>query len=462
MSGEITGVRTSDGTLHQIDYESLANKPSIPNLPSWDTVSISSDAGDVLSVASNGSLAWASVNGGVLPAWDRTNNASDYGKSLTVGGDGDLSWVEVVPEHNNTTGQVLVTTSNEGDKDWVDVNGGVLPSWDAATGGADEGCVLAVDGCGDLCWHEPNGLPSLSNASAGDVLRVDGYGTGAEWDSVNGGLLPSWDSDYAGSDDEGKVLAIDRWGYLEWSDQLAGVSGTPYEGRLIVADSHGKPWWNGPGYAFGGGDVGDVLTVSDTYGNVEWTSMSAAALPTYSDESKQVLAVGGSYEDPTWIDVNGGVLPSSDDRGEGDVLVVADNYGTIGWVQPSSLVADALFGWSVSSANVLMAGGTHDEPEWVEVMGGVFPDPTSADAGSVLAMADTDGTLGWVSPDSLGVLPSTTVEDSLYGDVLCAYGSDGVAWSHVNGGVLPAWHSGGSDDGKVLGIVNDRLAWVTP
>ena len=269
----------------------------------------------------------------------------------------------------------------------------------------DTGKVLTVNTTGDAVWRTVEALPSYSRTDdGGKVLTIDNSEGNLCW--CNGVPLPDT-SDY------GKVLTAASGSY-EWNDVLA------------------LPSFNQQN------DAGKVLTVGNT--DLEWETPDSA-LPSYSpsDDSGKVLMINNT--EPVWDNV----LPNYNSSHAGEYLRV-DAYG--------------------------------DNIEWVE-----SDIPSDGDMGDVLMVMDSYGRLGWSALDSLptcytgGLILSyssgsptwTSMEDLLNhvggselphaGEVLVAGGcnQDPFTWDSI----IPSYSA--NDAGKVLSVANDgTLEWVTP
>ena len=110
-------------------------------LPTHDTSYDGSDAGKVLTVATNGSLTWGVVEGGSLP----DASEASAGDVLIVGDCGtSLQWGSPFPDYDpSDEGKVLMI--NNSSPEWADF----LPTYDTTD---DAGKVLTVTSSG-LRWN---------------------------------------------------------------------------------------------------------------------------------------------------------------------------------------------------------------------------------------------------------------------------------------------------------------------
>ena len=258
---------TVDGVSHQIDYEGLANKP-IP-------AASAADAGKVFTVQEDGTLDWTQVptelpshtnadegkvltvtqSGGVefsSPASDLpTYDTRSAGKVLAVAdGSSSISWTDVaelIPTTNSPVEGLFLgvdSVSSGGVPTFAWSSVATLPTWASSSAGSI-GDVLTMTSVG-ISWEavSQSGLPDVTGAESGYFLGLVGesgegytptwmsvpsmpddtyasvgdilvYGNGrvVEWQSPNGFILPSWDTENGA--DDGKVLGIVS-GELAW------------------------------------------------------------------------------------------------------------------------------------------------------------------------------------------------------------------------------------------------------
>lgn len=224
-------MRTSDGTLHQIDYGSLANNP----IPLWDTSELESDLGRVLAVASSRvGLEWRDVTEGWFPTWshgDPTsflgisgNNGNEYLEWKQIGGTlpdtsdlsetsllfGDAngaSWgsiLDALPDSSDISNKAVLSVEY-GELEWVE---GVMPQFSDL----DAGKALTVSENGGVEWTEV--VPPHDDVAEGRFLATIDCGDLSWVDPVQA-VLPGWDHN-EDSSDEGKVLGILNTGELGW------------------------------------------------------------------------------------------------------------------------------------------------------------------------------------------------------------------------------------------------------
>jgi hypothetical protein len=225
---------TVDGVSHQIDYEGLANKP-IP-------AASAADAGKVFTVQEDGTLDWTQV-----PTELPSHTNADEGKVLTVTQSGGVEFsspASDLPTYDTrSAGKVLAVDDGSSSISWTDVaelipttnspveglflgvdsvsSGGVptlawspvatLPTWASSEAGS-VGDVLTMTPYGISWISVPSIMPDDTYASVGDILAY-GNGRVIEWQSPNGFILPSWDTENGA--DDGKVLGIVS-GELAW------------------------------------------------------------------------------------------------------------------------------------------------------------------------------------------------------------------------------------------------------
>lgn len=357
MSGEIRGVRTSDGVTHSIDYQSLANKPSIPVIPSHGT----DDRGSVLSVATNDSLVWRTPESGL-------------------------------PELSGDDNKVLVATGCDGNPtpQWGDVNGDVLPSWDTYTCS----CALMTDSSGvDLEWVEIRGLPSSSLDNYQCALVVNGSGE-PMWSEDPMTPLPSWDSlDY--SEDEGKVLTVNDCGVLVWDGTVVPACDTQgFDNGKVLSVNGSSVVWRMVLPDLSGASDGDMLVVGSTGDALKWASFEDAFVaednwPVVGDFLRVYSTGDGTKFEFSSFDE---ILPShSSDIGE---FLVACTNGEVAF---SHVFPFPEYG---EIGDIMCVYGS-DVADWEHLNGGVLPAWSTAmsdnpDAGKVLSVSSS-GQLQWTS-----------------------------------------------------------------
>lgn len=306
-----------NGDIHQIDYESLANKPFAEPA--------AADAGKVLTADGQGGYSWESVpsggttlpsmvdNLGKILAIDDTRARLEWidppsslptgasgGEILTYdSSDNTAVWtspseLEFLPPVNST-GKVL--TSNPGGSFlWEDPMSLVGIEYDASN---DSGKVLKISQVGFKVaphWETPQELPDYSASDEDKVLTISGGEP--YWSEQE--LLPS----YSTSSDNGKILRISSYGaYWEDPSNIIPSSGTEGEnsgslpepstsGSILTYSDNGLAW-----SADNGALEGYILAVSDTHANLEWTDpfelLGIPAFDTTNDEGK-VLTITSS------------------------------------------------------------------------------------------------------------------------------------------------------------------------
>lgn len=236
--------------------------------------------------------------------------------------------------------------------------GSDIPDWSSS----DNGKVLTiVEDSGEYnpSWENVDSLPPFSGSDTGRVLTVVessvGYEYEARWMPPSGGGggsdVPSHDLS-----DSGKVLGVNDYGNLEWTDTVLHTpSSSPNNGQSLVYNS-----------------ADDALS---------WEYVLPELDPWYSNTGK-VLMINESGA-PEWLEPE--KLPDYSYLNAGEVLT-ADGNGGLMWDY-------AIPGTSGHWENgIEFLAATSTGAAWANP----FPNYDSSDAGRVLAVNEY-GSLEWVS-----------------------------------------------------------------
>lgn len=137
--------------------------------------------------------------------------------------------------------------------------------------GGSAGQVLSLDESGNTVWkadEKGDTLPSVSSATAGQVLKVNSAVNGTEW-----GDAPKELPEQLGT--SGQVLAVNSTANgVEWKTPESGLPAIGSAGQVLAVnnDATGAEWKTPESGlpAIGTASAGDVLVVNSTANGVEW------------------------------------------------------------------------------------------------------------------------------------------------------------------------------------------------
>ena len=137
--------------------------------------------------------------------------------------------------------------------------------------GGSAGQVLSLDESGNTVWkadEKGDTLPSVSSATAGQVLKVNSAVNGTEW-----GDVPKELPEQLGT--SGQVLAVNSAASgVEWKTPESGLPAIGTAGQVLAvnSDATGAEWKTPESGlpAIGTASAGDVLVVNSTANGVEW------------------------------------------------------------------------------------------------------------------------------------------------------------------------------------------------
>ena len=137
--------------------------------------------------------------------------------------------------------------------------------------GGSAGQVLSLDESGNTVWktdEKGDTLPSVSSATAGQVLKVNSAVNGTEW-----GDVPKELPEQLGT--SGQVLAVNSAASgVEWKTPESGLPAIGSAGQVLAvnSDATGAEWKTPESGlpAIGTASAGDVLVVNSTANGVEW------------------------------------------------------------------------------------------------------------------------------------------------------------------------------------------------
>lgn len=137
--------------------------------------------------------------------------------------------------------------------------------------GGSAGQVLSLDESGNTVWkadEKGDTLPSVSSATAGQVLKVNSAVNGTEW-----GDVPKELPEQLGT--SGQVLAVNSTANgVEWKTPESGLPAIGTAGQVLAvnSDATGAEWKTPESGlpAIGAASAGDVLVVNSTANGVEW------------------------------------------------------------------------------------------------------------------------------------------------------------------------------------------------
>jgi hypothetical protein len=208
----------------------------------------------------------------------------------------------------------------------------------------------------------------------------------------------------------GKSLVVAENGSVKWDDAspeayLMGLGNRDANTGIGPTDNNG-PW------------PAETYTLTRRGSDVKWDKL----FPSYDGEHDggkflTVMSTGSEWF-LTWESVES-AIPDNDWDDMGKVLC-ADGFGGAEWIETDEL--GIIPKHDVSDSGKSLCVDRNGEIEWSMVL----PSHTSNDNGKVLAVADTEGTIDWLSIKML----------------------------------LPAFSS--SDEGKVLMIQDGNIVWGNP
>lgn len=137
--------------------------------------------------------------------------------------------------------------------------------------GGSAGQVLSLDESGNTVWkadEKGDTLPSVSSATAGQVLKVNSAVNGTEW-----GDVPKELPEQLGT--SGQVLAVNSTANgVEWKTPESGLPAIGSAGQVLAvnSDATGAEWKTPESGlpAISSASAGDVLVVNSTANGVEW------------------------------------------------------------------------------------------------------------------------------------------------------------------------------------------------
>lgn len=164
--------------------------------------------------------------------------------------------------------------------------------------GGSAGQVLSLDESGNTVWkadEKGDTLPSVSSATAGQVLKVNSAVNGTEW-----GDVPKELPEQLGT--SGQVLAVNSAASgVEWKTPESGLPAIGTAGQVLAvnSDATGAEWKTPEAGlpAIGSASAGDLLAVNSTANGVEFVK-PAFYTKTYSQLtvlSDAWTSAGGAY-----------------------------------------------------------------------------------------------------------------------------------------------------------------------
>lgn len=137
--------------------------------------------------------------------------------------------------------------------------------------GGSAGQVLSLDESGNTVWkadEKGDTLPSVSSATAGQVLKVNSAVNGTEW-----GDVPKELPEQLGT--SGQVLAVNSTANgVEWKTPESGLPAIGSAGQVLAvnSDATGAEWKTPESGlpAISSASAGDLLAVNSTANGVEW------------------------------------------------------------------------------------------------------------------------------------------------------------------------------------------------
>jgi len=403
----LKGIKVN-GTTYQYDYNYLANKPSIPNIPA-----ASQSEGYVLGINDQSEVDWIEQSGGGGASLPSTQNLTKNAFLVYNDADSEEAWFYA----SSGSGNCLLTSSNNGQLSWTQLasiegstgeggSGEGLPDteslsndaaliysndtgelmWASPSQGHGGTLVLTADNEGVISWQENSGLPELPTllSDHGTVGGVVGFFC----ESGGSAGEPDWILTSMTGSDEGYghyYLASDQ-GIISWEH----VGGALPE---IVLDNdfgaYSDEYTGGVVTFYGLGSSANDFTP-------EWTTIPASS----SGLGHFYL----DYEDGTisWqqvSDLGGGSVPTTDSMGS-----VLSDYG---WVTVGStsgtyqlVFADGSVAWSSDgiipitySEDWLLTSSSNLGLHWIN------PIPTCSTDGWIL-VSGTDGN-HWADPATI-------------------------------------------------------------
>ena len=303
-----------NGDIHQIDYESLANKPFAEPA--------AADAGKVLTADGQGGYSWESAPSGgtTLPSM-----VDNLGKILAVDDTrARLEWIDPPSSlpTGATGGEILTYDSSYHTAVWTSPSElEFLPTV------SNSGYVLTSNNQGEYYWEDPKSLVGIPEYNAqndsGKILKISqiGFEVAPHWETPQ--ELP----DYSASDED-KVLTISG-GEPYWSEQelLPVYSTSSDNGKILRISSNGAYW----------DDVQNIIPSGGT------ESGSGGSFPEPST-SGSILTYSDNYE-LTWSADNGAL--------EGYILAVSDTHANLEWTDPFELLGIPAFDTTNDEGKVL-------------------------------------------------------------------------------------------------------------